>query len=149
MAKLASDAERLSQRILQGIPLANAMNFSIRRLDQHSIQVVAPLEDNVNVHGTGFAGSLYSTATLAAWGLTTYILEQAGINADVVMAKAEIRYKRPVHSDIICNCECAPETSAVFLKQLNSRGRARLSLLVDIGEDSEAVLSATIVAIIK
>lgn len=138
----------LSQRIRQEIPLADAMNFSIQHLGEHSIQVAAPLSDNVNVHGTGFAGSLYSIAALAAWGLTTHILEQEGIKADVVMAKAEIRYKNPVHSDIVCRCDCQPETKEVFLKHLHSRGRARLSLLVDIGEDSEATLSATMVAII-
>lgn len=149
MANPSNTAESLSQRILQGIPLANAMNFSIKVLDQHSIQVAAPLDDNANVHGTGFAGSLYSAAALAAWGLTTHIIEQAGIDADVVMAKAEIRYKKPIQSDILCTCHCEAETRDVFLKHLNSRGRGRLSLLVDIGEASEAILSATMVAIIK
>ena len=149
MANTVSDADSLTQRILLGIPLADAMNFSIQKLDQHSIQVAAPLDNNVNVHGSGFAGSLYSAAALAAWGLTTHIIELAGLDADVVMAKAEIRYKSPVYADILCSCHCESETCEVFLKHLINRGRGRLSLLVDVGESSEATLSATMVAIIK
>jgi len=149
LAKTAEDAELLTQRILQEIPLADAMHFSIEQLNDHAIQARAPLADNVNVHGTGFAGSLYSVGALTAWALTTYMLEQTGHDADVVMAKAEIRYKQPVITDIVCQCELEAESREVFLKHLENRGRARLSLLVDIGEASEAMLSTTMMAIIK
>ena len=149
MANSSDDAELLTQRILQEIPLADAMDFSITQLSEHSIQVNAPLSENVNVHGTGFAGSLYSAAILSAWGLTTHILEQTEHDADVVVAKAEIRYKDPVHTDIRCRCEVETEACEVFLKHLDSRGRGRLSLVVEIGESSEAILSATMAAIIK
>lgn len=149
MAKSSDDAELLTQRILREIPLANAMDFSISHLSEHEIRVSAPLSENVNVHGTGFAGSLYSAAVLSAWGLTTHILAQTDHDADVVVAKAEIRYKSPVHTDIQCHCEVEAEACEMFLKHLESHGRGRLSLVVEIGESSEAVLSATMAAIIK
>lgn len=142
---LAMDA--LTQHIRQQIPLADGMDFSIRELDSQGIVVQAPLSPNINVHGTGFAGSLYSLSALAAWAYTTHLLEQSGIDADVVMAQAEIRYRRPVVTEIECTCHCDPEVSAAFVQHLEQRGRARLALVVEIGEADDVVFSTTMVAI--
>lgn len=144
---MAFDKDSLTQYILQEIPLAVAMEFSIADLDQQGITIHAPLPPNINVHGTGFAGSLYSLSALAAWAYTTNLVDQAGMQADIVMAKAEIRYRRPVKSAIECVCHCDPEVSAAFLQHLAERGRTRLSLIVEMGEAADVVFSATMVAI--
>ncbi|MET0090777.1 MAG: YiiD C-terminal domain-containing protein [Candidatus Thiodiazotropha sp.] len=78
----------LEQRIREGIPLAAQMDFRVLSLTDHSIRVRGDAEENVNVHGTAFAGSLYAVATLAAWGLVRSRLPDG---ADLVMAEAKIR----------------------------------------------------------
>ena len=59
----------LQQKIRTGIPLSETMEFEIAELTPNLIRVQAPLAPNVNVHGTGFAGSIYSIAVLAGWAL--------------------------------------------------------------------------------
>lgn len=149
MAEHRNPANALTARIVQGIPLAAAMDFRITALNEQSIDVMAPLTANYNVHGTGFAGSIYSTATLAAWAFTTHTLEQAGIAADVVMAKADIRYRKPVNGDIHCHCDCEQAALHTFIQQVNQRGKGRLLLTVKVGENAEASLTANMVASLK
>lgn len=140
------DAEALTQLINDNIPLAESMQFRIEELADQSVTVIAPLDPNINVHGTGFAGSLYSLAALSAWSLTTHLVNQAGLNADVVMASAEIRYRRPIQSEIRCYCQCSLAASDTFIKHMKRKGRARLSLVVEVGESAEVVFSAAMVA---
>ena len=64
-------AEALEQKIRGSIPLSDAMQFHIEALSLDAIEVVAPLPPNVNIHGTGFAGSIYSVAVLTGWALCT------------------------------------------------------------------------------
>lgn len=149
MADHNSPLDDLNQRILSGIPLAGALKMRITALDDYGVEISAPLDGNYNVHGTGFAGSLYSCASLAAWSLTTHLIERNAIDADVVMSRAEIRYKHPVTGDIHCRCDCEPGSAESFLQHLKERGRARLTLVVDIGEQAEANLTASMVASLK
>ena len=94
----------LEQKIRTAIPLSEAMQFSIKSLSLDEIQVVAPLEPNINIHGTGFAGSIYSVAVLTGWALCTHIMDEFRIVGDLVVAKAAIDYRAPITSDLKCHC---------------------------------------------
>jgi thioesterase domain-containing protein len=75
-------AQALEQKIRTAIPLSAAMQFSIKVLNQDEIQVSAPLEPNINVHGTGFAGSIYSAAILTGWALCTHVMDELELGRD-------------------------------------------------------------------
>src|SRR3989338_2624036 len=60
-------AQQLSQILLDGVPLARAMDARVVSVDDGRAVLHAPLEPNRNVHGAAFAGSLYSLASLAGW----------------------------------------------------------------------------------
>ena len=140
-------AASLQQKIRASIPLSEAMQFTIESLDSEAIRVSAPLEPNINIHGTGFAGSIYSVAVLTGWALCTHILEDAGIDAELVVAKAEIRYRGPVTGTL--QCATATDTAArdAFLRNARSQGKAVLELEVEVGGERQAVLRATYCAI--
>jgi hypothetical protein len=53
-------AQALEQKIRTAIPLSAAMQFSI-------------------VHGTGFAGSIYSAAILTGWALCTHVMDDRSL----------------------------------------------------------------------
>ncbi|MGD8349880.1 MAG: YiiD C-terminal domain-containing protein [Gammaproteobacteria bacterium] len=144
-----SAAESLQRKIRAAIPLSKAMQFTIESLDGESIRVSAPLEPNVNIHGTGFAGSIYSVAVLTGWALCTHILEDAGLDAELVVARAEIRYRGPVTGPL--QCATATDTAARdrFLHATRSQGKALLELEVEVGGERQAVLRATYCAISK
>ena len=99
----------LQDKIRSGIPLSEKMEFDIADLTPQSIRVRAPLPPNVNVHGTGFAGSIYAIAVLAGWALCTHIMNVRGMAGDLVVASAKIRYRAPVTGDISCHSEASEE----------------------------------------
>ena len=50
------------------IPPAAAMAIEVAGYDGRTLSVRAPLAANRNVHGTAFAGSLFSACVLTGWG---------------------------------------------------------------------------------
>jgi thioesterase domain-containing protein len=120
------NSNQLEQRIRQGIPLAAEMAFRVQSLADDRITVTGGGEENHNVHGTAFAGSLYAIATLSAWGLVQSRLPEC---AELVMARGEIDYRKPVIGDIVAHCKIDNETFDNFLNNLQQKGRARLKAL--------------------
>jgi len=140
---VSSDAAAdLQRRIHAGIPLSRAMAYRITRLTDSAITVQAPLEPNVNVHGSGFAGSLYALGILTAWGLCAHLIARAGLQADLVVAEATIRYTAPVRTGICCSSAVSDADARDFLGSLAGHRRARLDLRVDIGDGPAAWIEA-------
>ena len=140
-------ATALQQKIRRVIPLSDAMQFSIREMSLHAIQVAAPLEPNINIHGTGFAGSIYSLGVLTGWALCTHIMDELGIEAELVVARAEIRYRAPIRGDLECSCTCLAAQRDSFQQGVATVGKGKLVLDVEVGGDRQAVLQATYIAI--
>jgi thioesterase domain-containing protein len=139
----------LQQKIRAAIPLSAAMEFSIEALSLDAIRVTAPLQPNVNIHGSGFAGSIYSVAVLTGWALCTHILDQYQIDAELVVAKAEIKYRTPVTTDLECNVNVAVAARELFLQGIREQGKGRLLLDIEVGDLPQAVLQATFYAVTR
>jgi thioesterase domain-containing protein len=144
-----SAAEALTRKIRAAIPISATMQFSIGHLQVGEIQVTAPLQPNINVHGTGFAGSIYSLAILTGWALCTHILDEHSEDADLVVGKAEITYRAPVENDLDCRCSATVSQRDTFLQGLREHGKGRLSLAISVGDLPQARLLATFVAIAR
>lgn len=142
-----TDAQELEQIIRAAIPLSNAMQFSIDRLDLDMIQVSAPLEPNVNIHGTGFAGSIYAVAVLSGWALCRHIMGMLKMDGDLVVAKAEIAYRVPITSTLECNCRVDTEARENFIKGFMQLGKGKLELQVEVGDGPHAILQGTYIAL--
>ena len=140
-------ATALQQKIRQAIPLSDAMQFSIIDLSLDAIEVTAPLEPNINIHGTGFAGSIYSLGVLTGWALCTHIMNQLVIEAELVVARAEIRYRAPVNGELECSCVCLAAQRESFRQGVATVGKGKLVLDVEIGGARQAVLQATYIAL--
>lgn len=128
------NCEDLQSQIHKGIPLSRHMDFSVLELSDTHIKVNGGAAENINVHGTAFAGSLYSICTLAAWGLT---FSQIPEDTALVLAQGNIHYFRPVIGEIIAECDASPEQLETFLKELELRGKARLDLAVMVASDDK------------
>ena len=144
---MTGEAGQLQQSIRASIPLSEAMQFSIIELNPRNILVQAPLEPNVNIHGTGFAGSIYSLAVLTGWALSTHIMALKQMQGNLVVAKAEISYRAPLTDSIQCRTQVSEEDCAAFQLSFESKGTAKLALKVEIGASGNAVLRATYVAV--
>ncbi|WP_299494089.1 thioesterase domain-containing protein [uncultured Shewanella sp.] len=79
------------------IPLSQFMQVKAAEYDGRQLSVSAPLEPNLNLHQTMFAGSIYTLMTLTGWGLIWLKQKQCKLKGDIVLAKADIRYIAPIH----------------------------------------------------
>jgi len=144
-----SVADALTQKIRGAIPLSETMQFSIDSLSQEEIRVSAPLEPNINIHGTGFAGSIYSISVLTGWALCTHIMDELAMDGDLVVGKAEISYRAPVNSSLECHCRSTAAQRKLFMQQFRNRGKGRLALEITVGELPQAILKATYLAVAR
>jgi thioesterase domain-containing protein len=113
------------------IPLAAAMHIEIETLTAAEIVVRADLAANRNLHGTAFAGSLFSVAALAGWGMTWALLDARRIRGHIVLAESRIRYVRAVKEDIVCRC-AVDATAAARLEILATKGKSVVPLQATI-----------------
>ncbi len=146
---MPKQAEQLQQKIRASIPLSEAMQFSIIELNPRAILVQAPLEPNLNIHGTGFAGSIYSLAALTGWALSTHIMALNRMQGELVVARAEIKYRSPITDAIQCRTQASEEDCETFRKGFESRGKSRLALEIEVGDTKNAILWATYMAVSK
>ncbi len=140
-------AQALEARIRTAIPMSQSMRFHIDSLDSASIEVSAPLEPNINIHGTGFAGSIYSVAVLSGWALCTHILESFGVDAELVVSKAEIRYRAPVSGELRCFVRAGDSARDAFLAGVREQGKGMLELDIEVGDLPSARLRASYCAL--
>ena len=138
---MSNPAAELQAKIRSTIPLSDAMQFEIAELGGNSIHVHAPLSPNVNIHGTGFAGSIYSLAVLTGWAMCMHILTSEKIDGDLVVGKAEIKYRSAVTGDIDCRCVIDESVRQSFVERIATSGKAKVELEVVVGDEDNAVLS--------
>lgn len=114
------------------IPLVRHMQVQVAGFDARGLTLTAPLAANINHQTTAFGGSLASLATLACWGLTWLLLEQAH-DPHIVISEAHIVYLRPVTEALVAHCALPEETQLKnFLAMLERRHKARLELKAQI-----------------
>jgi thioesterase domain-containing protein len=123
------------------IPLAAAMAIDVDDYDGRTLTVRAPLTPNRNVHGTAFAGSLFSVCVLTGWGATWLKLREAGLMGMIVVAKSTIDYHKAVTGDLVCRTTPAEDAVAAAISRLRSKGRARLPLECTVESAGERAVS--------
>ncbi|GMI48966.1 hypothetical protein TrCOL_g13347 [Triparma columacea] len=98
-------AEEIEEHINRTQIPARAMGVKVVGLTDNSLSLVAPLAKNSNVHGTAFAGSLYSVGTLASYYLCKSWVESqvelADMELHLVAKSGKVDYRRPVKGDIL------------------------------------------------
>jgi len=137
----------LQEKIQSNIPLSEAMQFTIVELDSCSILVRAPLQPNVNIHGTGFAGSIYSVAVLAGWALCTHIMELNQMAGDLVVAGAKIKYHSAINGDIECQGEITEVDRDAFCSSYKKLGKSKLELTINVGRLPNAIFQGSYFAV--
>ena len=141
--------QQLQQNWQQQIPLSDFMQLTIARFDGTELRCEAPLAPNINLHGTMFAGSIYSLATLTGWGLLHLQLQSLALEADLVLADASIRYRRPVKYQPQARCSLINATGD--LQALQGQQHASQHHLVEIysGDKVAAVFEGHYKALVK
>jgi thioesterase domain-containing protein len=137
--------QELENRIRDGIPISANMDFRIQELTDNAITVSGGAAQNINVHGTAFAGSLYAVCVLALWGLVNSRLPE---NTSLVLADGAIRYLKPVVGQIVAKCHIPDQQMDEFLQAIESKGKGRLqgSVTVDAEKGCAVEFTGTVYA---
>lgn len=120
------------ERRLSSMPPVRALGIHVARFDHDTLTLAAPLARNLNDKGSAFGGSLASAMTLAAWGLASLKLQEAGFCADVYVQDSTLRYLRPLYEDLKVDAMIAPGFDwPTFVATFASKGKARATLLAE------------------
>jgi thioesterase domain-containing protein len=134
--------------LFRDIAPAQSMQITITDYSSHRLELAAPLQPNINDKGTAFAGSISSMLVLAGWGLITRCLRDAGIKAEVVVAKSETTYNRPVRAAMCSIAEINTEQSDRLISELAKKPRASIRIETKLISEGKpcATMSAHYVA---
>ena len=130
----------LTQRIHAHIPITQHIGFEFIEWDADLLTATAPLQVNRNDKGSFFAGSQVTLCTLAGWGLTTLLAEQATEEpVDVVAVNSDIHYQIPLFSD--AQVAALGFNTTLFVKRIKRRGKAKLRVEVQLLNQAGEVTS--------
>lgn len=127
----------LQQTWHEQIPISEHMGIKLYQYTERTIETRASLNKNINLHGTMFAGSIYSLATLTGWGMIFLQMKQKGLHGEIVLGDASIHYHKPVTMKprAICNIESVKTK----FELLEKGKKCPASLRVDIYDSEQAV----------
>ncbi|WP_376696311.1 YiiD C-terminal domain-containing protein [Wenzhouxiangella sp. EGI_FJ10305] len=146
------EAAWLERTLTDDIPLGGAMKLTVSQLDETGVELTLPLAPSINDKGTAFGGALASAMILAGWSLPRLLLRRAGIDADLVIGRCDIRFVAPVGQSFRAACRWPDEAATQgFLVRLRERGRASLVLEPElrVGNEVAATLSAKYAALMR
>jgi thioesterase domain-containing protein len=125
------------------IPIVAAMGMTVERYDGRSLMVRAPLQPNRNVHGTTFAGSLYSACVLTGWGAVWLALRERGLAGVIYAAESTVQYRKGVDGDFVCRCTPDVDVLRAGLEKFTASGRATFDLACTIDHDGKRAVAFT------
>jgi thioesterase domain-containing protein len=140
---LATLCKELETTWHRDIPLAAAMSIGVGGYDGRTLTVRAPLPPNRNLHGTAFAGSLFSVCVLTGWGAVWLALRQRGLEGVIVVAESDIHYRKAVAGELVCRC--APDADALRagVDQFATTERASFELVCAVDHADKRAVTFT------
>lgn len=145
------EALEMEQHLLSHQKPASLLGIHVSTCTGNYLALAAPLSLNTNVHGTAFAGSLYSILVLTCYYATrSWLLQQVEIQDYVLVAKsAKIQYKQPVKDCELIRAWCnlpSEEVLETFRQELvGSEQKACLQVESQVQNSNAGGLACTCV----
>jgi thioesterase domain-containing protein len=119
------------------------MGAAVDSYDGRALTVRTPMQPNRNVHGTTFAGSLYSVCVLTGWGAVWLALRERGLDGTIYAAESAVQYRKAVAGDFVCRCVTEVEALDAGIEELKVAGRASFDLACTIDHDGKRAVAFT------
>lgn len=125
---MSVDANEIIQKLESKITLYKHLGLTPVLVSADEVRFQVSLEKSSNHKGTAFGGSLYTDAVLAAYTLVLAGLREGGFTTEnIVIAKGEIKYLRPIDSDFEVHCTWqSKEDLNSFYSDLRQKGKGRI-----------------------
>ncbi len=122
---------RLQELLHEQIPLAREMKAELRNWGESGLEMTAPLEPNLNHHGTFFGGSAAALGILTGWSLVHLLTMEEGLEVAIVIQRVAIRYSAPAPGPLVARAT-RPSDMALkrFLATHRRHGLARMRVRV-------------------
>jgi thioesterase domain-containing protein len=143
MTDRAALCEELTATWHREIPIVGAMGAAVDGYDGRVLTVRAPMQPNRNVHGTTFAGSLYSVCVLTGWGAVWLALRERGLDGTIFAAESAVQYRKAVAGDFVCRCMTDAEALEAGAGQFKESGRGSFDLACTIDHDGKRAVAFT------
>ncbi|MCG8313387.1 MAG: thioesterase domain-containing protein [Pseudomonadales bacterium] len=142
------NVEIVREKLKTELPLLQQMAVDIVEYQPGHVIVEAPLEPNLNTHGTAFGGSLYCVATMCGWSMVHLTLMDAGFEPSVWVTKGEVEYLVPVTGALRAEAKVSLEKCQALIDGYREKGKARMDITVEIyqGDALAMQLNATFAA---
>lgn len=112
------------------IPISEQMGIQLYQFSGKTLETRASLNKNINLHGTMFAGSIFSLATLTGWGMIYLKLKEKSLSGEIVLGDGDIHYHKPITMQprALCNIESVDGK----FELLTRKKKTAIKLQVDI-----------------
>ena len=132
--------DQLQHYLHDHIPISRPLGVRVLAAGPELVRLGAPLEPNLNHRQTAFGGSLSAVAILAGWSWLYLRLAASGFTGRIVIQHHTVDYVAPAEADFVATCAGpGPEPWARFERTLARRGRARVTLDVDVQVEQRRV----------
>lgn len=119
------------------IPISEQMGIKLHQFSGKTLENRASLNKNINLHGSMFAGSIFSLATLTGWGMIFLQLKQKNLSGDIVLGDGNIHYHKPITMQPRALCHIESLTGK--FDPLIRNKKCQIKLQVDILDGDSAV----------
>lgn len=134
-----TDADSLTAYLHQQVPLTRAMQVHVVSVTPSAVQLGAPLEPNINLHGTAFGGSLATLAVMAGWCAADSALKAHGAEFSLVIQSCKCDFLAPATGELRASAELSSD-AATALAVLERKGKARLETQAVVSSGGREVL---------
>ncbi len=143
--------KELEKKLHIQIPLTKYMKLGIKEIKEDTLITTAPLKENINDKGTGFAGSLSTLVTISAWCVCFLESYKLGYKkAMIAIIKSDTSYKVPITKDLKCKTFLpTKEQIEILKKKLENKASASLKVKSQIVEDEKVCVEFEGIYIIK
>lgn len=133
-------------KLLQGtwhdtIPISKQMGIKLHQYTGRTLETRASLNKNINLHGTMFAGSIFSLATLTGWGMIFLQLKEKGLEGEIVLGDGNIHYHKPITMQPRALCNIESLNGKFELLSKNKKCNIKLSVAILDGDNAVAEFS--------
>ncbi|MFT4926279.1 MAG: thioesterase domain-containing protein [Phenylobacterium sp.] len=129
--------KELQQTWYDEIPISQVMGIKVHQYTGRVFETRAALNPNLNLHGTMFAGSVFSLASLTGWGLLYLWCKDQEVEGHIVLGDGQIHYHKPVTQQPGALARMADIEGD--LSPLAQGKKARLKLTVEVKDGDKAV----------
>ncbi|MFT5313579.1 MAG: thioesterase domain-containing protein [Paraglaciecola sp.] len=127
--------EQLQSTWHETIPISEQMGIKLHQYTGKTLESRASLNKNINLHGSMFAGSIFSLATLTGWGMIYLQLKEKKLKGEIVLGDGNIRYYKPITIQPRALCHIESLSGKFDLIKKNKKCHIKLQVVIMDGDN--------------